>query len=183
MSKESREQRVERREGGEQARRASSVAEGFIPPADLGLEFTDEVHTPADLEAELIANTQPYETSSVIPHFIKQGKQQNSRSDQTEAIHHYLEGARRAMEAADTAPHLANSPALSAPILGRIWERIRGQMHDLVLFYVNRASRTHSRVDGQLIEAIEALTQQVEKQRAEIEALKAQLSKQNGDDT
>ena len=157
MSKESGEQRVERREGGEQARRASSVAEGFIPPADLGLEFTDEVHTAADMEAELVANAQPNEALSALPHFIKQNRQQASRSDQTEVIHHRLEGARRAMEAADTAPHLANSPALSTPILGRMWKRIREQMHDLVLFYVNRANRTHSRVDGQLIEAIEAL--------------------------
>ena len=177
----SKEMRDESREEDEQARRASSVAKGFIPSAKLELEFTDEVHSPTNLEAELIANAQPDRAVSAIPHFIKQNSHRGLQSDQKKVIEHHLEAARRALEAADTAPHLANSPALSTPILGKLWERIRAQMHDLVLFYVNRASSTHSRVDGQLIEAVEALSQLVEDQQAEIEQLKKQLGEQTED--
>lgn len=159
-------------EENNQARRASSVAKGFIRSTKLKLEFTDEIHVATDMEAELVENTQPDMTISTIPHFVKQNRQQSNSSDQTKMIQHHLEGARRALEAAETAPYLANSPALSTPILGKMWNRIRGQMHDLILFYVNRAGATHGRVDGQLIEALEALTQLVEDQQAEIETLK-----------
>lgn len=146
----------------------------------LGLEFTDERHTAVELEVDLLAQAQPDTAVSAIPHFIKPQPTAGQRPDQTGAVHHYLAGARRAIEAADTAPHLANSPALSVPILGKLWQQIRGQMHDLVLFYVNRAGRTHSRTDGQLIEAVEALAQLVEQQQAEIERLTNEIDSQDG---
>ena len=90
----------------------------------------------------------------------------------SKAIAHHLAAARRALAQVETKPNLAPSPATSTPILGRLWGRIRGQMHELVLFYVNRYGSSSSRVGGQLIEAIEELTAIVEAQQAEIEKLK-----------
>ncbi|MFT5196576.1 MAG: hypothetical protein ACI9EW_000429 [Cellvibrionaceae bacterium] len=149
----------------------------------LGLEFTDEVHSAADLETHIISKIEANAGTDVlladIPHFLPaKAKTAFLSTPSTQTIGHYLAGAKRAMDAAETAPHLANSPALSTPILGKLWGRIRGQMHELVLFYVNRSGVTHSRVETQLIEAIDALTQIVDTQQAEIDRLKSQVAQQ-----
>lgn len=145
--------------------------------SELGLEFTDEVHTVASFEAQL--TTSHDAKLAAIPQFLQDSSHPHKPSIET--IDHYLAGAKRALAATDTTPHLANSPALSTPILGTLWGRIRGQMHDLVLFYVNRSAVTHSRVDTQLIEAVDALTQIVEKQQAEIDQLKIALEQAKQD--
>ncbi|MFK7803866.1 MAG: hypothetical protein AB8G95_19695 [Anaerolineae bacterium] len=148
----------------------------------LEVEFTDEVLSAPSVEAELADSELTISDNAqlaAIPQFIQDPAKAHNTS--TKTIGHYLAGAKRALAAADTAPHLANSPALSTPVLGKLWGRIRSQMHDLVLFYVNRSAVTHSRVDAQLIEAVEALTQIVERQQAEIDQLKQTLEQSQKD--
>ena len=69
-------------------------------------------------------------------------------------------------------PVLAPSPATQLPVVGRFWSRIRGQVHSLVLFYVNRAVRDQSRLNVDLISALNELTRVVQEQQAEIDALR-----------
>ncbi len=141
----------------------------------LGIEFKDEALSAADIETKIetaLTNDRHHEinnTVNAIPKFVNQASADHLSST---AVGHHLQAARRALAQAETAPNLANSPALSVPILGKLWGRIREQMHELVLFYVNRSGATTSRVDAQLIEAVTALTALVEAQQAELEALK-----------
>ena len=135
--------------------------------ARLEIEFVDEVYSAADLESEIEAKAKDRQDAVLnsLPQFLPSKSEQSGlQSASAQTIRHHLTGARRALASAETAPHLANSPALSTPILGKLWGRIRGQMHELVLFYVNRSNVTHSRVDGQLIEAVEALAKIVDAQ-------------------
>lgn len=150
---------------------------------NLELKFGDDERTAAKLEAEMAKSLDPElakkinATVNAIPRFVPN---ETDVTQVNEAVKHYLAGAKRALEAAETAPNLASSPATSVPILGKLWGRIRGQMHELILFYVNRSGATSGRVDGQLIQAIETLSNIVAQQQAEIESLKRELEKQKG---
>lgn len=145
------------------------------PQSNLGIELNDEVYTAADLEASIRSGlpaekaAEINQTVNEIPRFVKDN---NRPTIGSKAIAHHLKAARSALANVETKPNLASSPATATPVLGKLWGRIRGQMHELVLFYVNRLGGTSGRVDGQLIEAIEELTALVEQQQAEIEALK-----------
>ena len=144
----------------------------------LGLEFNDDELSAESLEAEIEKSLDPQlaekinQTVNAIPRFVPS---EGASAPINSAIKHHLAGAKRALESAETAANLASSPATSVPVLGRLWGRIRGQMHELILFYVNRAGATHGRVDGQLIQAVETLSAIVEQQQQEIESLKQQV--------
>jgi hypothetical protein len=77
-------------------------------------------------------------------------------------------------------PVLAPSPATQMPILGRLWELIRGEMHNLVLFYVNRAVADQNQLNVNLVSALNELTRVVQAQRAEIESLRAEIRRLKG---
>ena len=86
-------------------------------------------------------------------------------------LYYYLKQANHSPAAA-VEPVLAPSPATQLPVVGRFWSRIRGQVHSLVLFYVNRAVRDQSRLNVDLISALNELTRVVQEQQAEIDALR-----------
>ena len=142
----------------------------------LGLEFSDQEQSPEELESRISDEMSAEQAEQInqkvneIPRFVKT-KDRPSLNSKT--VTHHLEAARRALAQAETKPNLAPSPATATPVLGSLWGRIRGQMHELVLFYVNRLGSTSSRVDAQLIEAVEELTALVEEQQREIEKLKS----------
>jgi hypothetical protein len=89
-------------------------------------------------------------------------------------LYYYLKQANETPSAA-VEPLLAPSPATRTPVLGRLWGRIRGEMHNLVLFYVNRAVRDQNRLNVNLISALNELTRVVQAQQAEIESLRAEI--------
>ncbi len=151
--------------------------------SQLDIELNDEVYSAADLEASIGSDMPADQAEQInqkvneIPRFVKDN---NRPAIGSKAIAHHLKAARTALANVETQPNLAPSPATATPVLGNLWGRIRGQMHELVLFYVNRFGGTSGRVDGQLIEAIEELTALVEQQQAEIESLKAEREKGKG---
>lgn len=79
----------------------------------------------------------------------------------------------------DTMPELAASPATRLPLLGRLWRLVRAQAHNLTLFYVNRKAAYDSQVTLHLINTINELTQLMQTQQQEIEALRAELERLN----
>ena len=87
-------------------------------------------------------------------------------------LYYYLKQANNSPASA-VEPVLAPSPATQLPVVGRLWSRIRGQVHSLVLFYVNRAVRDQSRLNVELISTLNELTRVVQEQQAEIDALRA----------
>ncbi len=87
-------------------------------------------------------------------------------------LYYYLKQANHSPAAA-VEPVLAPSPATQLPVVGRLWGRVRGQVHSLVLFYVNRAVRDQSRLNVELISALNEMTRALQEQQAEIDALRA----------
>ena len=95
-------------------------------------------------------------------------------------LYYYLKQANHSPAAA-VEPVLAPSPATQLPVVGRLWGRIRGQVHSLVLFYVNRAVRDQSRLNVDLISALNELTRAVQEQQVEIDTLRAETRRAAGD--
>ena len=75
----------------------------------------------------------------------------------------------------DVAPVLADSPATRTPWVGGLWQRVRTQFHELILFYVNRAVRQQTQLNNELISTLNELTYTIEAQQEEIERLQAKL--------
>jgi hypothetical protein len=94
-------------------------------------------------------------------------------------LYYYLKQINQAPPAA-VEPLLAASPATRAPVLGRLWGLIRGQMHELILFYVNRAAADQNQLNVNLISALNELTRVSQSQQAEIDNLREQIRQLRG---
>jgi ABC-type polysaccharide/polyol phosphate export permease len=75
-----------------------------------------------------------------------------------------------------TEPILASSPATRIPVLGRLWQLIRGGAHTLVLFYVNRAVSHQTMTNNYLVSVLNRLTVVVEEQQRTIAKLQAEVA-------
>jgi len=78
-------------------------------------------------------------------------------------------------------PDLAPSPTTQTPVLGRLWGRIRGEMHNLVLFYVNRSVSDQNRLNINLVSVMNEMTRVIQNQEAEIEILRADIQRLIGE--
>lgn len=76
---------------------------------------------------------------------------------------------------AETEPVLVDSPSTSVPIFGSIWKLIRRQMHELVLFYVNRGVTHQIKVDDQMVRVLNSLVRTNLEQQQEIDSLRQEL--------
>ncbi len=90
-------------------------------------------------------------------------------------LYHYLRLANETFAAAETAPLLAPSPATRIPILGKVWQIIRGSAHSLVLFYVNRAVAHQTTVNSHLVSTLNRMAVVMAQQQRTIQALQAEL--------
>lgn len=90
-------------------------------------------------------------------------------------LHYFLRLANLHFAEAETEPVLAESSATRIPVLGRLWQLIRGGAHNLVLFYVNRAIAHQTSVNGYLVSALNRLTAIVEEQQRAINRLQSEL--------
>jgi hypothetical protein len=70
---------------------------------------------------------------------------------------------------------LAPSPATRTPLLGKLWQSVRKQFHELVLFYVNRVVSHETRLDNHIISSLNELIRIVQEQQSEIERLHEQI--------
>jgi hypothetical protein len=66
----------------------------------------------------------------------------------------HLEMANELYREIDTEVDLQPSPALRVPVLGTLWATIREQAHQLVLYYVNRASAQQMSVNRELVSVL-----------------------------
>jgi hypothetical protein len=94
-------------------------------------------------------------------------------------LYYYLKEANQTPARA-VEPVLAPSPATRMPVIGRLWGTIRGEMHNLVLFYVNRSVADQNKLNVNLVSALNELTRVVQAQRAEIESLRAEIRRLKG---
>jgi hypothetical protein len=91
-------------------------------------------------------------------------------------LYYYLKQANQAASPS-VEPVLAPSPATRVPVLGRIWQLIRGEMHNLILFYVNRIAGDQNRLNIDLISTLNELTREVQAQQMEIDNLRRELDR------
>lgn len=91
-------------------------------------------------------------------------------------LYYYLKQANQA-PSPSVEPVLAPSPATRVPVLGRLWQLIRGEMHNLILFYVNRLAGDQNRLNIDLVSTLNELTREVQAQQAEIERLREELER------
>lgn len=90
------------------------------------------------------------------------------------ALAHHLQMANE-LEPPPMSPVLAESPATRMPLLGSLWQLVRRQFHELILFYVNRSASHETRLDNHLISALNELTRIVQEQQVEIDRLRQQI--------
>ncbi len=90
-------------------------------------------------------------------------------------LYHHLRLVNETFAPIDTRPVLASSPSTRVPILGRLWQRIRGEAHNLVLFYVNRAVAHQTDVNRHLISVINRLTALSQEQQRAMAALRKEV--------
>jgi hypothetical protein len=67
---------------------------------------------------------------------------------------------------------LAPSWATQLPLVGRWWSRIRAEVHNLILFYVNRAAARQAGLNNHTVAVLRWIPEQAE----EIERLKTQVA-------
>ncbi|MCL4804072.1 MAG: hypothetical protein KJ046_07230 [Anaerolineae bacterium] len=91
-------------------------------------------------------------------------------------LYYYLEQANAAAPAA-VEPVLAPSPATRAPVVGRVWGKVRAEMHNLVLFYVNKSVREQNRINADLISTLNEMARVIQDQQDEIDTLRAEIER------
>ncbi len=90
-------------------------------------------------------------------------------------LYYYLRLANESFAHTETGSNLAASPATQLPVVGRLWKTIRGEVHNLVLFYVNRSVNHQANVNRYLVSVLNRLTAHSEAQQRTIEALQAEV--------
>ncbi|MCA9936313.1 MAG: hypothetical protein H6662_04160 [Ardenticatenaceae bacterium] len=93
-------------------------------------------------------------------------------------LYHHLR-ALNELEATDSTPELAASPATQLPLLGKLWGMVRAQAHNLVLFYVNRSAADNAQTRAHMVNTLNELTRLVQEQQQEIAALRARLEQED----
>ena len=95
-------------------------------------------------------------------------------------LYHYLRLANASYNQIETDRLLFESPATRLPIIGPIWQRIRGQIHDLVRFYVNRSTSHQVTVDRHLVSVLNRLTFVTQEQQRTIKSLQDEIAELRG---
>lgn len=90
-------------------------------------------------------------------------------------LYHHLRLANETYAQVATGAMLAPSPATRIPVLGRLWQLIRGEVHNLVLFYVNRAIAHQTDTNRHLVSVLNRLTALSQEQQRVILALQAEI--------
>ena len=134
------------------------------------LTFQDEVYKSAEVVAKIERSarertkTQPELLSLIetIPHYgaVSAAPLPPDDLPYSAQLFHHLRQANQLCTEFETEPTLADSAAVRVPVLGAIWRRIRGEAHNLVLFYVNRLAAEQNQLTAQLIGTVNELTRQ-----------------------
>lgn len=78
-------------------------------------------------------------------------------------------------------PDLVPSPRSRIPLLGSLWDRVRREAHQLVLFYVNKLAQRQVTVNRHLVSTLNRMAVQIQEQQRQIQALQDELRKLRGE--
>lgn len=90
-------------------------------------------------------------------------------------LYHHLHLVNKLYADVETEPLLAGSAATRVPVLGKLWSLIRGNAHNLVLFYVNRGITHQVEVNRHLVNTLNLVVADNQRQERELVALRAEL--------
>ena len=148
---------------------------------ELWLELHDPEISSADLVAEIENRVQQRraelgQVRLVFPTFGTVSPFPEPPTDRpyNPNLYHHLRQANE-MGSPETAPLLADSPATQIPLAGRFWKLIRSQVHELILFYVNRYVGYETQLDNHLISSLNEMTRVIQVQQEEIDSLHQEL--------
>jgi hypothetical protein len=97
-------------------------------------------------------------------------------------LYYHLRRANERYAQMEVEPLLAPSSISQLPILGPLWQRLRREAHNLVLFYLNRLARQQVAVNRHLVSTLNRMTVQLEEQRRQIRALQEEVRRLRGED-
>ena len=92
-------------------------------------------------------------------------------------LYFHLRRANEIYHQIDVEPLIIPSIRSSIPILGPLWERIRREAHNLVLFYVNKLAQRQTRVNRHMVSTLNRLIIQIQEQQRRIRVLEEELRK------
>jgi hypothetical protein len=90
-------------------------------------------------------------------------------------LYFHLRRANENYHQIDVAPLIVPSSRSSIPILGPLWDRIRREAHNLVLFYVNKLAQRQVTVNRHLVSTLNRMAVQIQEQQRRIKALEEEL--------
>ena len=90
-------------------------------------------------------------------------------------LYHHLKLVNKLYTEVETQPALEASPALRIPVVGQLWQLIRREAHNMVLFYVNRSINHEIAVHRHVISVLNLLTAENQKLQRSILALSEEL--------
>ncbi len=94
-------------------------------------------------------------------------------------LYHHLSLVNKLYSDVETEAVLLPSPATRVPIAGKLWSKFRKSAHGLVLFYVNRAIDHEVEVDRHLVNVVNLLTIENQRQQRQISALREEIAQLN----
>lgn len=144
------------------------------------LEITDSEVTSAEIVAEVgrRVDERRLELGQVdlrVPSFAPLSPYPEPNYDRAfnQALYYHLRRANQ-VDLEEIEPLLDSSAAMRIPILGRFLRSARRRIHELVLFYVNRAVNDEKKFDDSIVRTLNELTRVLQEQQEEIDKLKAQ---------
>ena len=90
-------------------------------------------------------------------------------------LYHHLELVNKLYTNVETQPALEPAPTLRIPVVGQLWQLIRQEAHNLVLFYVNRSNNHEIAVHRHVISVLNLLAAENQKQHRAILALSGEV--------
>ena len=76
---------------------------------------------------------------------------------------------------------LVPSPRSRLPLLGWLWDRVRGEAHNLVLFYLNRLAQRQVTVNRHLVSTLNRMAVEIQEQQRRIQALEEEVQRLQGE--
>lgn len=109
-----------------------------------------------------------------VPPFKSQGgTTRHDRSSIADLIHHLR--TLNEMPNFEITPILEDSPTTRIPWITSAWGLVRGKFHNLVLFYINRASRQQSQVNKELIASLNELMHVIDARQEQPQSITSEL--------
>ncbi|HQE92793.1 MAG TPA: hypothetical protein PLH19_08460 [Anaerolineae bacterium] len=96
-------------------------------------------------------------------------------------LYYHLRHANEYYARLDVELLLAPSPHTRVPLLGSLWNRLRRDAHNLVLFYVNRLAQHQVTVNRHIVSVLNRMVVQIQEQQHQIRELQAEVRRLGGE--